>query len=413
MDAWFLFFLATLFCLVSTGQLDAQERVRTAAGRLKIESFRNPEAFFRLGPLQEELIGSAGIEFTDNSQLTNTDKVSRLRFFQGLNLNTTWVISHLNQLKFDFAGQLNEDFYGNGKSQVSVSISPDSLLEFQFAVSNFRVRLFDRFSYVQDPTENPTATNTANLNSLTNTVGAVVDTDLNLAILSFSGDYTYNDQSGSNAEGQNNPDTTGTRHTIRLGTSVSIPLKKEMFYGLEVTASRSTGSGGGNAQGSSNVNSLNIGPFIRGKLSPRTDFDLAGGVSLFDTNPSIPPNYYLNAVLKHRFNRNLQLFLSAAHDLIFTTATDLTEETTFRAGAEVGLTRFITFTTFPFFNFGEEKTGNAPGNFSEYGIEATLAWRPHRRWKTALTYDHIHRSADLSTNSYVRNLVSFQLSYAF
>src|SRR6201997_1322488 len=114
-----------------------QERVRTAAGRLQIESFKNPEALFTVGPLQEVLIGSTGFEFTDNSNLSHTGKISRLRFFEGLNLDTVWVLSELNQLEFSFGGQLNEYFYGNGTSQVTVGITPDSLVQFQFAAGDF------------------------------------------------------------------------------------------------------------------------------------------------------------------------------------------------------------------------------------------------------------------------------------
>src|SRR5262245_45934848 len=71
--------IATALCLVSADPVHAQERVRTAAGRLEIEKFKIPLIFFRLGPLQEELLGSAGFEYTDNSGLTHTDKIPRYR----------------------------------------------------------------------------------------------------------------------------------------------------------------------------------------------------------------------------------------------------------------------------------------------------------------------------------------------
>ena len=76
-------------------------------------------AFFRIGPLEEVLIGSVGVGYTDNANLTPTAKVSDLSF--------------------------------------------------KFAVSNVRVRLYDQFANVQNPTTDPTATDVANLNSFTNT----------------------------------------------------------------------------------------------------------------------------------------------------------------------------------------------------------------------------------------------------
>ena len=103
-----------MLCLVQITSLRGQERVRTAAQQLEIESFRNPEAFFRIGPTEEVLIGSVGVSYTDNANLTPTNKVSDLSFNQSLTLNATWVISHLNQLHFNIAGQVTEDFYGKG-----------------------------------------------------------------------------------------------------------------------------------------------------------------------------------------------------------------------------------------------------------------------------------------------------------
>src|SRR5580700_1851863 len=65
-----------------TGSLRAQERVRTAAPESPIASYeRSPDAFFYFGPFQEVLIGSVGVRYTDNVNLTATDKISDLSFF--------------------------------------------------------------------------------------------------------------------------------------------------------------------------------------------------------------------------------------------------------------------------------------------------------------------------------------------
>jgi len=411
--AYLVAVLPLIFCFVHVASLRAQERVRTAAGRLEIESFRRPEAFFRIGPLQEELIGGVGIQYTDNSQLTNTNKISRLRFYEGLSLNTTWILSHLNQLQFNFAGQLNEDFYGNGRTRINVGITPDSLVQFQFAVSDFRVRLFDRFSYVQDPTSNPTATNTAYLNNLTNTIGTVIDTDLNLAILTLAADYTYNNQNGSNAQGQTNPTTSGTRNTFRIGPDLTFRWSPQIFYGINTVWSRTTGTSTQGSGGSSNVNSFSAGPFVRGKLSRWTDFDLSGGVNVFETTPSVPLGYYFSGVIRHLLNKNWQVIFQAAHDTVFTTGTNLTEETVFRLGTQLNLTRFIILTGTPFAGFGDEKTGSTQGNFTQYGGQLDLSWKPTRRWTTTLSYGLTRRSGVSASDSYLQNLLTFQVSYRF
>lgn len=407
--------------------LRAQERLRTAAGRLQIESFKNPEAFFRVGPLQELLIGSAGFDFTDNSSLSHTGKISRLRFFEGLTLDTIWVLSDLNQLEFSFGGQLNEDFYGNGKSVLSIGITPDSLVQFQLAAGDFLFHFYDHFSYVQDPTSDPTTANTTYLNSLTNTIGAKVDADFNLAILSLSADYTYNNRSGSNPEGGSGSSLTGTRNSFRVGPSISFRLSPTVLYGIEGSLSRNTGSTSGSTVGSGNINGLSVGPFIRGELSRFTDINFGVGANLLDAKPSQPPTYYFDAVVRHQFNPNWQVILTGSHDILFSTGTDLTEQFEFRGATQFNVTRFITFTTSPFVDIGKILTGGSSatsvsgvlvpslvrGNFKQYGIQAGFAWTPRKHLSASLNYQFTRRDAEASVDSYSQNRIILQINYTF
>jgi hypothetical protein len=428
---------AVALCLVHIASLRAQnigfsgqERVRTAAGRLKIESFKNPEALFTVGPFQEVLIGSTGFEYTDNSSLSHTGKISRLRFFEALDLDTTWVLSELNQIEFIFGPQVNEDFYGNGKSQVTVGIAPTSSVRLQFAAGDFLFHLYDNFSYVQDPTSDPTSTNTTYLNSLTNTIGARVDADFNLAILSLSADYTYNNRSGSNPEGGTSSGESGTRNSFRVGPSISFRLSPAVLYGIEASLTRTTGATNGSTNGttvgSGNINSLSVGPFIRGELSRFTDINFGVGATLLDAKPSQAPTYYFTAVVRHQFNPNLQLILSASHDILFTTGTDLTEETILQSSAQFNLTRFITFTASPFVVFGKDLTGTGAtsnsgvfvpstvqGNFKLYAIQAGFDWRPRKHLSASVNYQFVRRDADSATDTYTENRIIFQINYTF
>jgi hypothetical protein len=414
------------FDLFHATTLRAQERVRTAAGRLQIESFKNPEAFFTVGPLQEVLIASAGFDFNDNSSLAHTGKISRLRFFEGLDLDTVWVLSELNQLEFSFGGQLNEDFYGNGKSVVSVGITPDSLVQFQLAAGDFLFHFYDHFSYVQDPTSDPTTANTTYLNSLTNTIGAKVDADFNLAILSLLADYTYNNRSGSNPEGGTSSSLSGNRNSFRVGPSISFRLSPTLLYGIEASLTRNTGSTNGSTVGSGNINSLSVGPFIRGELSRFTDINFGIGANLLDAKPSQPPTCYVSAVVRHQFNPNWQVIVSGSHDILFSTGTDLTEQYEFRGGTQFNVTRFITFTTSPFVDIGKILTGTSPtsvggvlvpslvrGNFKQYGIQAGFAWKPRKHLSAELNYQFTRRDADAAVDSYSRNRVILQFNYTF
>lgn len=362
------------------------------------------------------MAGSASVAYTDNVSLTKTDKISDLSFTEGLTLATTWVISHLNQLEFNLGGQMIEHFYGTGRSQINFAIAPNSKIEFKFDVGDFKFRLYDRFAYEQNPTSDPTASNTANLNSLTNTIGAAVDTDLNIAVLTLSADYTYNNQSGTNVEGQNTAGTTGERQSFRAGPTLTFQLSPEILYGVDIEATRSTGTD------SANVNSLNFGPFIKGKLTREFDFDLTGGLTIVHTKPAIPLGYYFSADVRYQIDRHWQLLFSGSHELIFTTGTGLTEENLFHVGTQLDITHNTSFTFSPFVNFGDVKTagtniGTSEGPYTQFGIEASLAWRPRNRWKTSVTYDYLRRESSGSSgggnSSYIQNTLAFTITYSF
>jgi hypothetical protein len=421
---------SVILCLILATPLRGQERVRTSAGPLAIQTFkRAPEVFFRLGPFDGDVTASSGVEYTDNATLTSTDKTSRLRFDEGLSLDLTWVVSHLSELEIQFGGQLTEDFYENGKKLANFDIEP-STIQYKFSISYVRIRLYDTFSYTNDPTLDPTVTNISYLHNLTNTVGASADTDLGIAILSLSADFTYSDSSGSSI--QNGPivqnsatqanitGTTGTRESTRVGCRLSFPLTTSILYGIDTSASRSSGSN------AANVNSLSGGPFIAGRVGPALDFNLSGGINLLDTKPSVPPGYFFSGVIRHQTTRNLQVILSADHDLIFTTGTDLTQATDLRISALLKLTRFISVSASPFYEFGSVKTGVNPGDYSQYGVELSLGWTPRKRWHAALTYElvrHEQSGSNGTTNvtfngtsssgNYTQNTFGFHIGYTF
>jgi hypothetical protein len=229
-----------------------------------------------------------------------------------------------------------------------------------------------------------------------------------VAVLTLSGDYTYSNQDSTNV--QNQTTTSGTRHTLRLGSDITFEYSRSIQYGLTTSLSRSTGSG---SDSGGDVNSLSVGPFIKGKLSKFTDFDLVAGVNLIDATPSIPLEYYLSSVIRHQIRPHWQAIFSAAHDFLFTSGTELTEETSFRLETQLDVTRWITFSASGFFTFGDQKSGVNAGSFRQYGLALDLGWKPRRRWSTGVRYDLTRRDGNLTSPGYLQNLVTFKLSYLF
>jgi hypothetical protein len=244
---------------------------------------------------------------------------------------------------------------------------------------------------------------------------------LNITILSLSADFTYNNQSGTNSQGQSNQSSTGSRQTFRVGPALTFRLAPTILYGVSADATRSTGLN------TANVNSLNFGGFIKGRLTKEFEFDLNAGISLVSTTPAVPPGYYFSAAARYQIDKYWQVIASASHQLVFTTGTDLTEQNLFQLGTQLNLTRLITFTLAPFVNFGNNKpttqgTVNTfnQGNYTLFGVGASLAWKPRNRWSTALSYNYARRESEASaetgtaaSQNYIQNTWTLSVSYAF
>ncbi|HYY29370.1 MAG TPA: hypothetical protein VE860_15580 [Chthoniobacterales bacterium] len=404
----------TMFICFYQCPLRGQELVRTSALQPQILSFKNPEVTFRLGPFQEVLSANLGLEYTDNVNLTDTNKISDFSITEGLGLNTTWVISHLNQLQFNLTGDVTQNFYGNGRNDVTLTIDPGSLVQFQFAVSDFLFKVYNQFSLVQNPTSTGYAANTANLNSLTDTVGASVEHDLNIAVLSLSADYTYTNQTGTTASGQTNTGTTGTSNTFRVGSSLAFNYSPSVTYGIEDNLTKSS------SPHEANVESFSIGPFIKGSFGPDLDLDLSAGANLVETTPSVPTDYYVSAALRYQVNRFWQVIFSAAHDLTFNTGTNLTDDNYFRLKTQLGITRFITIEAGGFYDYGDVLSTTPTigiaalntGPYKQLGSDVGVTWQLRKHISSTLGYTYIRREAK-APYSYIQNAVTLSIGYQF
>jgi hypothetical protein len=62
---------------------------------------------------------------------------------------------------------------------------------------------------------------------------------------------------------------------------------------------------------------------------------------------------------------------------------------------------------------GGQKSGVNPGSFQQFGVALGLEWKPRKRWSTGISYDLTRRDGSSTSDSYLQNLVSFNLNYLF
>jgi hypothetical protein len=413
-------------CLTPAVSSFAQESLRTVLVRPEYAGFRPvPGSFLRLGPFGGTLTAGAGAGFNDNYFATRHGKVSDWYTFQDLNFDLSWVMSRLNRIDFTVGAALQEDFLSNGHNAVHLTVSPQSLLQFQFQVADFRFLLYDRLSYVNDPISDPTVSGTGNLNRFGNTAGITVDWLLYKATVEVGFLYTYSNgsTSGSTLSQASNPTAvSGERNDFRVPASLIFNLSPTVFYGVDVTASKST------APGFSDANAINAGAFMRGRLTRLIDVDIHAGGYAIDAGRSVPSaDWDLTVVVRDQINRDLQAYASFIRDITFGVGNQLSELNSFNFGASYNLTRNWTVSGQPFIDFGHTfGTGSvqppvgfsqaftvAGERFDQFGVQAQTDLKLSKRWLGRVNYRWVHRDSNLAGRSYVQNEVFFSINYAF
>jgi len=390
--------------------------IRSYAPGSNIAGFKQGinNSFIKLGPFRGTLQASAGLEYTDNSGLTSTNEISRLRFAEGLGLNLGWNFSPENGIHFNLGGIVSEDFYGNGKSETSFGLLPSSQVQFQVQIADFRIRAFDAFAFIQDPASDSSSTNTTNLNRFQNTVGGGVDWLLSQykTVWSLYTDYSYTDDKPQTAPNQTSDALSGERTTLRVGSALSVNWTPTTTYGVDLVYSASTATGG-SSLATGDVNALTVGTFLRGRLTHFTDIDLAAGVYFLDAANASSPDYYINATIRQQLNRHFQYFASFSRDLTFAAADGITSENTFRTGTSLHLTKKVTLTVGPYFLFGSVLSGANQGNFKLYGVDVGINWASTKHWKTSFGYSLNRRESGTIGDSYLENRILFGITYDF
>jgi hypothetical protein len=143
------------------------------------DSLQDEDYNFRLGNVDFIVAAGLGVEFNDNINLAEHDRLSDIIFRPSLDIEGVWRISDTNRLRFgvglSYALYTDHSEYNSD----SVLISPNSAIAWTFKSGAFTITLRERLSYQEDPFDLPLASNVANFNRWENEAGIQVDWDAN------------------------------------------------------------------------------------------------------------------------------------------------------------------------------------------------------------------------------------------
>lgn len=397
---------------------------------------------FVIGPVRGNLNANLGLYYTDNAGLTNTGTEDQLRLNENVVLRLHWPISGQNVINLNIGAGLSEVIAGsNAGDTVTLTLAPDSALGFTFYIGDFRVRLFDRFALLQDPTSDSSLSGVVNLNRIRNSGGGAIDWNLNKVILTLQVDDTYVTQDARTANNlsrvqQELSRVNGDRNTVRAAFSAAAKLNPTLFFGPQVTLTQTSASTGRDIQ------AIATGLFLRGQLTRLTSFSLEGGLNFINAqgnhfpftivqNQQTVPStgYYARLKVNQRVSRFLQLTGEVSHDLDYADGINLIERTVGDLTLGYRITKGIDLTLGGRYEDGNVLTGANQGRYSLFQINAGLSRQLGPRIRAALDYRFIERTSGnnnvvvlfngqpvtlpSSSTNYTQNLFLINVSYAF
>ena len=411
------------------GQEFQQESIRTPQPPRYQTFAPNPaeEVLFRAGPFSGTGGLSLGYSYNDNASTSGTtttgiSKISANQIFENVDLNLAWVLSPLNRFDVQLDGQLQENFYSNGRQLLNVAIQA-SQIRFHATVGDVLLQTYEEFSFTQDPAVDPTIAGQTNLNRLTNTMGVSASLPLYRAQAGLELDYTYSDILGGGGVASqparggavSQPAGGGAvsqqaaliKNSLHLGGNFGFEIAPSLTLGVEVNGSHNTGAG------SLDTNVISGGGFLRGNLTRLIEVDSGAGV-LIGEGPGVnQPQYYAYLFAHHQASRNLQLLVGASRDVGFSSGQGVSLNNEFHIGARLSASRRWVIGASPFVNFGDVMTGTLPGRYTQYGTTADSSYLLSGNISIDLNYRFVKREGQGQSGNYTQSLISFAVTYKF
>ena len=131
----------------------------------------------KLGMLEMSVALGVGFEFNDNITLSENNQISDIIFRPQLDLEGVIRFSETNRLRIGFGISYAKYFNHSEFDSDSLLISPTSALSWTAEAGAFKFTIRERFSYQEDPFDQPTLVNAATFKRYENQAGIQVDWD--------------------------------------------------------------------------------------------------------------------------------------------------------------------------------------------------------------------------------------------
>ncbi|MEO0454837.1 MAG: hypothetical protein AAFY98_11995 [Verrucomicrobiota bacterium] len=349
--------------------------------------------------------------FNDNIALSENNRQADLILSPRVNIGGLYQLTEVNALSFNVGIAYNFFAFENGASTDFPIITPDSSTDFTiYAGEHMRIVLYDQFSMLQDPIENPLVNNTFDFGRFLNTAGVSAYWDIN----------------------EDTQMTFGYRHTLvrsinnnfgfidRMTHSIHGQLSHQWNDYIDTGVYASTGFTDFDQSFNNNNVITTVGAYIATPLSEHLtvradaayvfgDFESGGA---FGDQQDLD-SYDFQIALDHQLNEVISHTLTGGHTARLGLQTNFYEMWFVRHHATWNLINKVSLNTQAFMESGSESAAVVAEDFLRWGAGVTLSYQVSEDFRAQLNYLYIDKDSSLSLRDYYQNRVSVDINYRF
>jgi hypothetical protein len=376
------------------------------AGRLHPDSMPYT---FKSGDFKLLAKPSMVVDWNDNVRLSEQSPQQDVILKPMLGLKASYPVSERNLLQLDMTFGYNDYVQHNDLS--GWYVQSGSALMFDIFVKDFKINLHDRFSYIQDSSQEAAVANTGSYGSLQNLVGINTTWDLRDVVLSLGYDH------------QNVLSTSQQFQQIDRAAEMLVARA-----GLRLHPRLTTGIEGATALTSYNQRQLNdgvlysigayadwqVGSALR--VQPRVGYTIS---TFRQTSLVIPAenqaSWYADLTASHQVTDVLGYSLSAGHEIRPGIQADSITDYYIRPNVNWAILKHVGVNLFLSYERGDQSSGGLLGNTPEaydyLGTGFALNYAPVKKIQMSLNYRGTLRSSNLASRDYTQNIIGIMLIY--
>ena len=442
-------FLA-LGCLLGGSKMCAQELMRESLGDPNaaenvgstVASNDRTDYNLRIGPVRFLADVSAGIEYIDNINYSDRDRISDEVFRIALNIRASYDLSKLNTISLNLGVGFVRYLEHPDATSGDIFITPGSQVAFDVYVADtYRINFHDSFAILQDPVDNAALSGVTDFGRFVNTAGVTVVGDYNTVVATVGYDHT-------NYVALNDTYDYLDRNAESVLGSVSLKVAPRTFVGVEATGAYTDYDDSHLIQQNDSVGGT-VGGFVDATLNPYlrvvaragyayTSFDsggtfssgrLANGqlVSLVGqdgineggvvgtrlTDRDELSDLYWSLSVSNRINAYLTNSLSAGREYDFGLTSNYITVNYVRYNISWRALSNLTVGADAFYENDQESGGLFDEGLQRYGGDLTLTYQFNLHLSATGHYYGIVKDSDVSGRDYYQNRVGLDVDYRF